>query len=51
VGTYRSAGLAALAVNVDDNQDAAQEFIRAHRVALPMLLDPDISNGRFASSA
>jgi peroxiredoxin len=37
VDTYRSAGLAALAVNVDDNQVAAAEFAIAH----PVLLDPD----------
>ncbi|MDR2214975.1 MAG: TlpA family protein disulfide reductase [Nevskiaceae bacterium] len=39
--TYRSAGLVALAVNVDDDQQAAQTFIAAHRTSVPMLLDPD----------
>jgi len=41
VDTYRSAGLAVLAVNVDDNQMAAAEFAVAHPVGFPMLLDPD----------
>jgi peroxiredoxin len=39
--TYQSAGLVAMAVNVDDNQQAAGEFIAAHRTSVPMLLDPD----------
>jgi peroxiredoxin len=39
--TYQSAGLSALAVNVDDNQKAAGEFIAAHRTSVPMLLDPE----------
>jgi peroxiredoxin len=39
--TYQSAGLAAMAVNVDDNQQAAGEFIAAHRTSVPMLLDPE----------
>lgn len=46
VDTYQSAGLAALAVNVDDNQGAAAEFIAAHRASFPMLLDPDKSVAR-----
>jgi peroxiredoxin len=46
VDTYQSAGLAALAVNVDDNQDAAAEFIAAHRTSFPMLLDPQKSVAR-----
>ncbi len=46
LATYRPAGLAVLAVNVDDNQDAAHSFIAAHRVALPMLLDPGKSVAR-----
>jgi peroxiredoxin len=41
VDTYRSAGLAALAVNVDDNQLAAAEYAIAHPVSFPVLLDPD----------
>lgn len=41
VDTYRSAGLTALAVNVDDNQLAAAEFAIAHPVSFPVLLDPD----------
>jgi peroxiredoxin len=41
VDTYRSAGLAALAVNVDDNQVAAAEYAIAHPVSFPVLLDPD----------
>jgi peroxiredoxin len=40
VDTYRSAGLAALAVNVDDDQVAAAEFAIAHPVSFPVLLDP-----------
>jgi peroxiredoxin len=40
VDTYRSAGLAALAVNVDDDQVAAAEFALAHPVTFPVLLDP-----------
>lgn len=41
LATYRPAGLAVLAVNVDDNQEAARSFIAAQRVSLPMLLDPE----------
>jgi peroxiredoxin len=41
VETYRSAGLMALAVNVDDNQAAAVEYARARPVSFPVLLDPD----------
>lgn len=41
VDTYRSAGLAALAVGVDDNQVAAAEYAIAHPVSFPVLLDPD----------
>ena len=40
VDTYKSAGLAALAVNVDDDQAKAAQFIAAHRATFPMLLDP-----------
>jgi peroxiredoxin len=40
VNTYRSAGLAALAVNVDDDQVAAVEFAVTHPVSFPVLLDP-----------
>jgi peroxiredoxin len=40
VDTYRSAGLAALAVNVDDDQVAAAEYAMAHPVSFPVLLDP-----------
>lgn len=46
VATYGSAGLAALAVNVDDNQKAAADFIAVQRVSLPMLLDPEKSVAR-----
>lgn len=41
VDTYRSAGLAALGVNVDDDQLAAAAFALRHPVGFPMLLDPD----------
>lgn len=41
VDTYRSAGLSALAVNVDDDQRAAVEFALRHPVSFPVLLDPD----------
>jgi peroxiredoxin len=40
VGTYQSAGLAALAINVDDDIAAAARFAVAHPVGFPMLLDP-----------
>ncbi|HXC58738.1 MAG TPA: TlpA disulfide reductase family protein [Steroidobacteraceae bacterium] len=40
VDTYQSAGLAALAVNVDDDQSAAASFAVAHPVSFPVLLDP-----------
>jgi peroxiredoxin len=40
VDTYQSAGFAALAVNVDDDQAAAASFAVAHPVSFPMLLDP-----------
>jgi peroxiredoxin len=40
VDTYRSAGLGALAVNVQDSQSAAVEFALAHPVSFPVLLDP-----------
>jgi peroxiredoxin len=40
VNTYQSAGLAALAVNVDDDQSAAASFAAAHTVGFPVLLDP-----------
>lgn len=38
--TYGSAGLVTLAVNVDDDQDAAREFIASRRPEFPLLLDP-----------
>jgi len=41
VDTYRSAGLMALAVNVDDDQLAAAEYAIAHPVSFPVLLDPE----------
>lgn len=41
VDTYRSAGLAALAVGVDDDPLAAARFAVAHPVSFPVLLDPD----------
>lgn len=41
IDTYRSAGLAALAVNVDDDQLAAASFALRHPVSFPVLLDPD----------
>jgi peroxiredoxin len=40
VNTYQSAGLAALAVNVDDDIVAAARFAMAHPVGYPLLLDP-----------
>src|SRR5262245_4764250 len=40
VNTYQKAGLAALAVNVDDDIGAAARFAVAHPVGYPMLLDP-----------
>ncbi len=40
VNTYQSAGLAALAVNVDDDLAAAARFAMAHPVGYPVLLDP-----------
>lgn len=40
VRTYESAGLAALAVNVDDDVAAATRFALAHPVGYPLLLDP-----------
>jgi peroxiredoxin len=40
VNTYRPAGLAALAVNVDDDQGAAVDFAVNHPVSFPVLLDP-----------
>jgi peroxiredoxin len=46
VETYRPAGLTAIAVNVDDDQDAAREFIAAHQMGVPMLLDPSKSVAR-----
>ncbi|MEO8309495.1 MAG: TlpA disulfide reductase family protein [Pseudomonadota bacterium] len=39
--TYKSAGLVALAVNVDDDQAKAAKFIAAHQASFPMLLDPE----------
>ena len=46
VDTYKSAGLAALAVNVDDDQAKAAQFIAAHQATFPMLLDPAKSVAR-----
>jgi peroxiredoxin len=46
VNTYKSAGLAALAVNVDDDQAKAAQFITAHQASFPMLLDPEKSVAR-----
>ena len=46
VDTYRSAGLAAMAVNVDDDQVAAVTFAAAHPVSFPVLLDPAKSVAR-----
>jgi peroxiredoxin len=40
VNTYESAGLTALAVNVDDDVAAAARFAAVHPVGYPMLLDP-----------
>src|SRR5262249_30538222 len=40
VDTYRSAGLTALAVNVDADTAAAARFAVAHPVSFPVLLDP-----------
>jgi peroxiredoxin len=40
INTYQSAGLTALAVNVDDDQAAAASFAAAHPVGFPVLLDP-----------
>jgi peroxiredoxin len=40
INTYQSAGLAALAVNVDDDQVAAASFAALHPVGFPVLLDP-----------
>jgi peroxiredoxin len=40
VKTYQSAGLAALAVNVDDDVAAATRFALTHPVGYPLLLDP-----------
>lgn len=40
VHTYQSAGLAALAVNVDDDLVAAARFAVAHPAGFPLLLDP-----------
>jgi peroxiredoxin len=39
-GTYRSAGLVTLAVDVDDNQTAAQDFSAALPKGLAILMDP-----------
>ena len=38
---WASAGLMALAVNVDDDQLAAAEYAIAHPVSFPVLLDPE----------
>lgn len=44
--TYGSAGLAAFAVNVDDDQTAAARFAMAHPYGIPLLLNPDKSVAR-----
>ncbi len=46
LGTYRSAGLAALAVNVDDDQEAARTYMDGLKLALPLLFDPEKSVAR-----
>jgi peroxiredoxin len=46
INTYQSAGLTALAVNVDDDQVAATAFAIAHPVGFPVLLDPTKSVAR-----
>ena len=46
LSVYGAAGLTALAVNVDDDQEAAREYIAAHRTSVPMLLDPEKSVAR-----
>ncbi len=46
VDTYASAGLKALAINVDDDQLAAAEYAIAHPVSFPVLLDPEKSVAR-----
>jgi len=46
VNTYQSAGLAALAVAVDDDIGDAARYAVAHPVSYPMLLDPDKSVAR-----
>jgi peroxiredoxin len=46
VDTYKSAGLAAIAVNVDDNQNAAQESAAALHTSVPVLMDPAKSIAR-----
>ena len=46
INTYQSAGLAALAVNVDDDQAAAASFAAAQPVGFPVLLDPTKSVAR-----
>lgn len=38
--TYRSAGLVTLAVNIDDDQQRAREYLQSVRTGFPMLLDP-----------
>ena len=38
--TYGSAGLVTLAVNVDDDQAAARQFLAARATGFPLLLDP-----------
>ena len=40
LNTYQSAGLAVLAVNVDDDMAAAARYAATHPVGYPMLLDP-----------
>jgi peroxiredoxin len=46
VDTYKSAGLTAIAVNVDDNQEAARKSAAALRTSVPVLLDPAKSIAR-----
>ena len=37
---YRSAGLVALAVSVDDDPQRARDFAHTHRLRYPLLIDP-----------
>jgi peroxiredoxin len=44
--TYASAGLVTLAVNIDDDQARAREYLQSVRAQFPMLLDPGKQVGR-----